>query len=299
MVQLSPLKATSSATPAHESDHVVIGGVALGFDELVNEDYLAPKQVASLHETFAGAEPFPHLVIEGLFSPRLLELVSGEFDSLGWTEWRRFDNDNEVKRASMPSTRFGRATRLYFDTIHSGPFLDFLEKVTGLNGLVPDAKLVTGGLHEIPPGGKFAVHTDFNHHRITRLDNRLVFITYLNKDWKSSYGGALELWDCETNTCKVEIDPVFGRSALFLQSSKSWHGHPKPVCAPGGRTRRSAAAYFYSNGRDDGDERSAPHTTLFPMPPVLTGRDKIRSALKYLTPPFLYDALRNLKLLGR
>jgi Rps23 Pro-64 3,4-dihydroxylase Tpa1-like proline 4-hydroxylase len=39
------------------------------------------------------------------------------------------------------------------------------------------------------------MHVDFNQHSVTRLDNRLVFITYLNKNWRSSYGGALELWE--------------------------------------------------------------------------------------------------------
>ena len=42
-------------------------------------------------------------------------------------------------------------------------------------------------------GGKFALRTDFTQHTMTKLENRLIFITYLNKDWLPSYGGALEL----------------------------------------------------------------------------------------------------------
>ena len=106
------------------------------------------------------------------------------------------------------------------------------------------------------------MHVDFNQHSVTRLANRLVFITYLNKDWLPSYGGGLELWDVEKNEPVVEILPEFGRSVLFYQSSKSLHGHPKPVAAPNGRPRRSAAAYFYSNGRSD-DEDLNFHTTQF------------------------------------
>jgi Rps23 Pro-64 3,4-dihydroxylase Tpa1-like proline 4-hydroxylase len=277
-----------------QGDYVVIDGLALGFEELLNKDFFSPKKIESLHQTFISNKPFPHIVLEGLFSPRLLELMEGEFDKVNWSDWRHFDNVNELKRGSMPNTRFGNATQLYFNTIHSGFFVNFIKQITGIPGLIPDPELYSGGLHDIPTGGKFAMHTDFNQHSVTKLDNRLVFITYLNKGWQRSYGGALELWDVETNTCQVEVDPVFGRSVLFLQSSRSLHGHPKPVNAPGGRSRRSAAAYFYSNGRNDGDSPDF-HTTLFPMPARLTRTDKIVNVIKYLTPPVLVDAVRKAK----
>lgn len=277
-----------------EGDRIVINGVALGLDEILNDEFFAPKKLESLREKFANNTPFPHIVIEGLFSPRLLELMESEFDRLDWSKWRHFDNANEFKRGSMPNTRFGHATQLYFNTIHSSLFVNFIKTITGIEGLIPDPELYSGGLHDIPTGGKFAMHTDFNQHGVTKLDNRLVFITYLNKGWQSSYGGTLELWSVEDNQCKVEIEPLFGRSVLFLQSSKSLHGHPKPVNAPNGRPRRSAAAYFYSNGRSDGDSADY-HTTLFPMPVKLMGNDRIINAIKYLTPPILFDALRNLK----
>jgi Rps23 Pro-64 3,4-dihydroxylase Tpa1-like proline 4-hydroxylase len=74
-----------------------------------------------------------------------------------------------------------------------------------------------------------AMHVDFNQHEVTRLDNRLVFITYLNKDWLPAYGGALELWSAEEEKYKVEVLPVFGRSVLFAHSSRSLHCYPAPV----------------------------------------------------------------------
>ncbi len=275
-------------------DQIVINGVSLGFDEILNQEFFAPKKVDSLRDAFKDNVPFKHIVFEGLFSPKLLELMHSDFDRVNWNDWRRYDNQNERKRGSAPKTRFGRATQLYFNTVNSGIFIDFLEQVTGINSLVPDPELHAGGLHEIPTGGKFALHTDFNQHPITKLDNRLVFITYLNKDWKSSYGGELELWDADENKCVREIEPVFGRSILFYQSSKSLHGHPNPVNAPDGRPRRSAAAYFYSNGRSDG-ESAGFHTTLFPNLVTLSRGEKLNNAMKYLTPPILLDAIRKVK----
>jgi hypothetical protein len=154
--------------------------------------------------------------------------------------------------------------------------------------------LNAGGLHEIPKGGRFAMHIDFNQHPFTKLDNRLVFITYLNKDWTSSYGGALQLQSMEDDGVKVEIEPIFGRSALFYHSSRSLHGHPTPVNAPNGRTRRSAAAYFYSNGRAD-NETTSFHTTLFPKQAKIPRHQKFMNVVKYVTPPIVVDAVRRLK----
>jgi Rps23 Pro-64 3,4-dihydroxylase Tpa1-like proline 4-hydroxylase len=221
-----------------------------------------------------------------------------EFDRLKWSDWRRFDTIDERKRGTLANTRFGHATQLYFDTIHSNVFVEFLQKVTGVEALIPDPTLHAGGLHEIPQGGRFSMHVDFNQHPVSRLDNRLVFITYLNKDWLLSYGGALELHSMDDENCKVAIEPVFGRSALFYHCSKSFHGHPDPVNAPDGRSRRSAAAYFYSNGRSDG-ESSEYHTTLFPRSAPLVRDQKLANFLKYLTPPVLVDALRGLRRLAK
>lgn len=279
-------------------DYIVIDGVTLDLKEIINEDFLDPKKIKELGEKFANNSPVPHLVLENLFSPKLLELMYKDFDDLKWTNWRHYDNTNELKRGSMPNTRFGSATQLYFNTIYSGAFLNFLANVTGIQGLITDPEFHGGGLHDIPTGGKFGMHVDFNQHPITKLANRLVLITYLNKDWLPSYGGALELWDIDEQKCKAEVVPAFGRTIIFYQSSRSLHGHPKPVDAPNGRSRRSAAAYYYSNGRADEDS-SVFHTTLFPVPIKLSRADKAVNAAKYLLPPVLFDAGRKLKAMLR
>ena len=275
-------------------DQIIINGVALGLDEILNDEFFTPRKVEELHDAFRKASPFPHIILEGLFAPQLLELISSDFDRLSWSDWRHYDNTNERKRGSLPNTHFGHATQLYFHTVHSGRFVNFLERISGIEGLITDPQLYTGGLHDIPAGGKFALHTDFNQHSVTKLDNRLVFITYLNKDWRPSYGGELELWSVEQDKCMSVVEPTFGRSILFYQSSKSLHGHPTPVNTPDGRSRRSAAAYFYSNGRSDNESASF-HTTLFPMPIALTRRQNLVNAAKYLMPPIMVDAVRKLK----
>lgn len=291
---------SSAPAPAGvDGDHAVIDGVSIGFDDILDRNLVNMKKAAEFKSTFFDATPYPHIVFDGLFNPKLLELVLADFDRLKFSEWRRYDNANELKRGSAPKTRLGAASQLYFSTIYSGEFVAFLEAVTGIEGLVVDPELYAGGLHDIPPGGKFAMHIDFNQHSITKLDNRLVFITYLNKDWRLEYGGDLELWDPETRQCLDRVVPEFGRSVLFYQSSKSLHGHPNPVNAPNARHRRSAAAYFYSNGRGDGDGPEF-HTTLFPTKALSNEAERLRNFAKYVLPPVAFDAARKVKsLIGK
>ncbi len=298
MSQAPAAEAQIVEAPASVRNHVTIDGATLALDEILNAEFLAPDRIKALRKSFFAAKPVPHVVMEGLFAPRLLELVYADFDRLKWSDWRRFDNAKELKRGSAPKTWLGDASQLYFSTINSGRFVDFLEQVSGIEGLITDPELYAGGLHDIPTGGKFAMHIDFNQHSVTHLDNRLVFITYLNKNWRSSYGGALELWDMDKNEFVTEVVPEFGRSVLYYHSSKSLHGHPKPISEPNGRPRRSAAAYFYSNGRPDGDGAGF-LTTQFPKTARPPAREKLASAVKYFLPPALLDGVRKVKSLLR
>jgi hypothetical protein len=186
-----------------EADHVVIGGRTLGFDEILNDAFFSPAKIAELGEAFANNRPFPHLVLDGLFSPALLEAMYEEFDLLKKDQLQVYNNMNEKKLATRPFARLGNAAELHFNTIHSSRFVDFLQQITGIRGLITDPGLDGGGLHSIPTGGKFALHVDFNQHATTKLENRLIFITYLNKDWLPSYGGALELWNIEEEKCEA------------------------------------------------------------------------------------------------
>jgi Rps23 Pro-64 3,4-dihydroxylase Tpa1-like proline 4-hydroxylase len=210
-------------------DYICINGVKLSLNEIINEDFLTPKKIKELSETYSKNAPFPHLVFENLFSPKLLELMDRDFEALKWTNWRRYDNANELKRGSLPNTRFGSATQLYFNTIYSGIFLKFLTDVTGVNGLVTDPEFHGGGLHDIAAGGKFAMHIDFNQHPVTKLANRFVLITYLNKDWAPSYGGDLELWDVDEQTCGSQSRRRSEGRSFFINPPEACMAIPIPL----------------------------------------------------------------------
>lgn len=210
-------------------------------------------------ESYARAEPFPHVVLDGLFPDTLLDEVVREAPTADershWVEW---DDANSIKRGLREDWAMGSTTRLLLGQFNSAAFLNFLERLTGISGLIPDPHLYGGGIHTIETGGYLRVHADFNQHPRLNLLRRINALLYLNRDWDDEWGGHLELWDRSLSSREAMIAPVFNRLVIFSITDTAYHGHPNPLEAPPGVARRSLALYYYSTGV--GIE---PHSTLW------------------------------------
>jgi Rps23 Pro-64 3,4-dihydroxylase Tpa1-like proline 4-hydroxylase len=189
---------------------------------------------------------------------------------------REWPNDNleqhndgtfvRKKQGTTWKTQFGPYTLRYLADLASPQLLLALEKLTGIWGLIPDPYLFGGGLHATAPGGKLAIHADFNKHFRFKLDRRLNLLVFLNEGWSEENGGWLELWDEQMQSCAQRVLPVFNRTVIFSTTRTSYHGQPEPIVGPPDLLRRSIALYFYSNGRaDEGapPDASGQHTTLW------------------------------------
>jgi Rps23 Pro-64 3,4-dihydroxylase Tpa1-like proline 4-hydroxylase len=244
-----------------------------------------------LREEFHTNSPFPHVVVDDFLPPEVLEAVLSEFPAPEEIDWQQFDNAREIKLALSDAEQMGPATRHLLAEFNTSVFVDFLERLTGIDALIPDPHYVGGGLHQIRTGGFLKVHADFNKHTRLNLDRRLNGILYLNKDWQEEWGGHLQLWDKDMNACEKKVLPVFNRFLVFATLDDANHGHPDALTCPPERARRSMALYYYTNGRP-ADEVKPDHTTLFKQRPgeewASTGRQK----LKQWIPPALVDFAR-------
>lgn len=252
--------------------------------------------------SYRKAEPFPHIVLDGFLPGEAAENLLREFPGAGSEDWIKFqDQTANKKRATRNEQQLGAFTRQLIGQFHSSTFMRFLEKLTGIEGLIPDPHLEGGGLHEIIPGGFLKIHADFNWYPKLRLDRRLNLLLYLNKDWKEEYGGALELWSKDMTHCEKKLLPLFNRCAVFSTTDFSFHGHPEPLRCPPGTTRKSLALYYYSNGRP-AEEISAAHATLYQTRPQefwTKGNFSWKSLLRKMTPPLLLEFIRYLKSLNK
>jgi Rps23 Pro-64 3,4-dihydroxylase Tpa1-like proline 4-hydroxylase len=219
-----------------------------------------------LRERYTHADPFPHIVLDGLFEDATLQRVLDEFPKPDQTRWLRFDSPTEKKLGYYHEhSTITPAVRAFLDALNGFEMLLFLEALTGIEGLIPDPYFGGGGLHQIESGGFLKIHTDFNVHPKLKLDRRVNMLVYLNHDWQDEWGGHLELWNVSMTECRQKIAPLFNRTVVFSTTDTSFHGHPHPLATPAGITRKSVSLYYYTAGRPE-EERSAPHDTIFREP---------------------------------
>lgn len=248
-----------------------------------------------LGQAYPRAQPFPHCVIDGFFPESTLNRILDEYPGAGQVDWIRKNAEAcTLKLATRDETQLGSVTRQFIYELNSSVFISALEKITGIDGLIPDPYLYGGGLHQILSGGYLKIHADFNKHERLKLDRRLNLLLFLNKDWREDYGGHLELWDTSMQRCEKRLLPIFNRMVVFSTTDFSYHGHPDPLPCPADLTRKSIALYYYSNGRPR-SEISGSHSTLYRNRPGEVLWSIWKEKLIRWVPPVCLDAVTAIK----
>lgn len=232
------------------------------------------QSVDQYRQAFLTAQPFKHVMIENFFEPAFAEQLLAEFPS--------FDKKLSINesgytsgKAVNPNIRtISPAYQHLYETLASRPFLDFISQLSGIPDLLLDPKMFGGGTHENLHGQDLDPHVDFNFDESRQLHRRLNLIVYMNKEWRTEWGGALEI---HSNPRRPEVnqihgfDPLFNRCVMFETNEYSWHGFPK-IDQPEDKrhlSRKSISIYLYTKDRPSED--TAPvHATFYvqrPLPP--------------------------------
>ena len=253
---------------------------------------------AELNEAHVHADPFPHTVIDDFLPMDVVRHCVEHFPGQLGDSGMAFDRDQErYKRSFQPDQLSPELQRLFYG-FNSLPFIQLVERITGIKGLIPDPYFQGGGFHETRTGGHLSMHADFNHHKLMNLERRVNVLIYLNENWEDGYGGELELWDHSMKERRQRVVPVAGRCVMFNTTGDSWHGHPDPVAHPDGHPRRSIALYYYTATWDDNRPGK---TTQFKVRPNSQDRVdwKVRTTetLEEVLPPILMRPAR--KVIGR
>jgi len=222
------------------------------------------EKLEAWRTAWAAGDPFPHICIDGLFDPSIIANVSAEFPRLDQQkDWIPFRSPNEwMKNAIATDSQIPFFTRQFLYALNSRTFVEWLEALSGIRGLISDSEFIGGGLHATMPGGRLGIHTDFNKHQRNGTDRRLNLLLFLNEEWDEAWGGHLELWDADMQRCGQKIAPLFNRMVIFATTDYTCHGHPDDLACPEGTFRKSIALYYYSNGRP-AEEQSESHLTQY------------------------------------
>lgn len=218
--------------------------------------------------------PFPHTVIDNFLKEEVLQNILTHINKL-----KEKDAESKFIDPKSPyeynkyawNTNYGPYLEELFTELNSPEFISYLEKLTGISGLITnDLSLLGAGIHRILKGGYLKLHTDFNTYRSKthgNLDRRINLLIYMNPEWKEEYNGQLCLCDKDNSICVAKIAPILNRCVIFNTSSKSIHGHPDILKAPKNVSRQSIAVYYYTknlNSETDFEGLKPTSTTWFP-----------------------------------
>lgn len=212
---------------------------------------------------YRDAAPYPHVVIDDFLDSAAAGELARVFphpnDAIAWERFAALGY--EVKLGCGDETKLPDPIRQAIHQMNGGPFVRFLQTLTGVDKLIPDPHLLGGGIHLTRQGGHLGIHADFNWHKAIAAHRRLNLLVYLTPDWRAEYGGELELWDTKGTQLVRRVEPKFNRAVVFSTRSDTFHGHPNPWTAADIQ-RQSIALYYYTTQRP-ADEIWPEHSTLY------------------------------------
>lgn len=223
-------------------------------------------------EAFLHADPFKHVVIEDFFEPAFAEKLLADFPTFDPHLAR---NEIGLVGGKAVQTNIRVISPVYqelYAVIGSQPFLEFVSRLSGIPDLILDPKMYGGGTHDNQHGQELDPHVDFNYDEAQQLHRRLNLIVYMNHDWQSQWGGALEIHsnprDPDTNRIR-SYDPLFNRCVMFETNEYSWHAFPKINLPPDKRhlSRKSISIYLYTKERP-AEEIAPMHATFYVQRPL-------------------------------
>ena len=194
--------------------------------------------------------PFKHIVIDNFFKPECVDSILENINKLK-------NKNAQVKRISKGpqfnkfgfNTNFGDYLKQIFIELNSDIFINFLEELTDIKGIIRNKINLTGaGIHRIKKKGYLKLHTDFNTcpYENDYIDRRINVLIYFNPNWKQEYNGDLLLCDKDTKKSVKKIMPILNRCVIFTTNNKSIHGHPESLNTPDNIFRQSIAVYYYT-----------------------------------------------------
>eukprot|EP00164_Ancoracysta_twista_P000180 GFYU01000259.1.p1 GENE.GFYU01000259.1~~GFYU01000259.1.p1 ORF type:complete len:364 (+),score=16.86 GFYU01000259.1:54-1094(+) len=208
-----------------------------------------------LRAAYKSASPYPHIVLDHLFDPKLLNAVLSAVKEAPKGDWVGPESSagcchNKFRIPFSKIVHRNKHVSRLRDVYRSKEFIEFLENLTGIDSLVTDPDndrelMLESSVIAIRKGGYLHIHNDFTV-KTGPLYRRVNVLLYLNKNWKPEYKGTLDLYGPKLfKGPRQKILPRFNRVVIFTVTPDAYHGHPEPLAPPDEDTERIGLQFTY------------------------------------------------------
>jgi hypothetical protein len=186
---------------------------------------LLNERAENFRQQFRKSRPFSHVVIDNFLWPSAAAIAEMEFPTADSANWRReieVDSQGRIalisRLACNQDGNFGNTLRGIAQELNSHRFVRYVERLTSVSDLVSGPKMLEGGLDRFLPDGELRVREDASQGRREGLCRRVNLLLHLNSRWQAIWGGELQFWDEEMQSCVERIAPVTNRCVIFTTS---------------------------------------------------------------------------------
>lgn len=205
------------------------------------------NNLTQLNADFISSGPVKYVVIPNFFTEEWANKLNDEFPlpDTGGAPWKKFDDPIE-KRYTLWEFNDIQSVVETFRAAQTQHFINCIEQITGFSNIIIDPNYEHGsGLIAMPRGGKLGIHLDYNINKQSGKQRRCNLLVYLNKVWKTEYGGSLQVGD-SVDACRDIAAPAWNTAIIIENSNCSYHGVPRPLECPEGQYRKAIAMYYSS-----------------------------------------------------
>ena len=242
-----------------------------------------------LKSEFSQPERVPTFALDDLLPEDWARLIYSAFPEQG-----RMSFKNSIKERKHVAAQMNEHAPILEEVVYAFQHpnvLEMIAEITSLRGLEPDAELYAGGISAMVKGSYLKPHLDNSHDSKQERYRALNLLYYVTPDWKSEFGGALEVWDEGPSGAPRPFPALFNRLVVMATNRISWHSVSEIVAD---ERRCCVSNYYFSKVPPDVEEYF--HATSFRGRPgelvkdlVMRGDNALRTAVLKLTGTKVYQ----------
>lgn len=229
----------------------------------------AEGSIDELSARYQSNRPHPHIVLDDVLPIEVARRAAREFDELPSDRWNYYGHYTDQSYSCMGNEHLPDQLRAIVRELQGRPVVALLERLSGIDGLLPDPEMRSCGLLLMRPGHYKFIHADYQIHATQpRWLRRVNLLLYFNEAWKDEYNGHLVLGDPDRSTDAVRITPLLNRCVVFTTTRETLHGVPDRIACPPGMARKVLMLQYYT------EERQPPafETSVYRAPRALGRR---------------------------